>query len=66
MFKTTEMSEVLTEIIKVEPTFEMNEFLKKVQYDFIPNILESLSQGELEILKDWCTEAVCLLLIYLI
>jgi import inner membrane translocase subunit TIM44 len=52
------MSEVLTEIIKIEPTFEMNDFLKRVQYDIIPNILESLSQGELEILKDWCTEAV--------
>lgn len=57
MFKSTEMSEVLTEIVKIDPTFELNEFLKRVQYDIIPNILESLSQGELEILKDWCTEA---------
>jgi import inner membrane translocase subunit TIM44 len=58
VFKSTELSEVLTEIIKMEPTFELHEFLKRVQYDIIPNILESLSQHELEILKDWCTEAV--------
>lgn len=58
MFKSTEMSEVLTEIVKSEPTFELHEFLSRVQYDIIPNILESLSRQELEILKDWCTEAV--------
>jgi hypothetical protein len=52
------MSQVLTEITKSEPTFEINEFLNRVQHDIIPNILESLSQNELEILKDWCTEAV--------
>jgi import inner membrane translocase subunit TIM44 len=58
MFKSTEMSEVLTEIVKVEPTFEINAFLKRVQLDIIPNIMESVNQGELEILKDWCTEVV--------
>ena len=58
MFKSTEMSEVLTEIVKMEPDFDLNEFIKKVQYDFIPNIMESLCQNELEILKDWCTETV--------
>ena len=59
MFKSTEMSEVLTEIVKMEPTFELNTFLKRVQYDIIPNVLEALSVGEIEILKDWCTETVC-------
>ena len=58
MFKSTEMSEVLTEIVKMEPSFELNLFLKRVQYDIIPNVLEALSVGELEILKDWCTETV--------
>ena len=58
MFKSTEMSEVLTEIVKMEPTFELNTFLKRVQYDIIPNVLEALSVGEIEILKDWCTETV--------
>ncbi len=58
VFKSNDMSQVLTEITKSEPSFEINEFLNRVQYDIIPNILESLSQNELEILKDWCTEAV--------
>ena len=56
MFKSTEMSEVLTEIVKIEPSFEINEFLRRVQFDIIPNIMESLNQGQLEILQDWCTE----------
>ena len=58
IFKSTEMSEVLTEIVKVEPTFSLDEFLKRVQYDIVPNVMEALSQGEMEILKDWCTETV--------
>lgn len=56
MFKSTEMSEVLTEIVRVEPTFNLDDFFKRVQYDIIPNVMEALSQGEMEILKDWCTE----------
>ncbi len=58
MFKSTEMSEVLTEIVKVEPNFDLNDFLKRVQYDIIPHVMESLSSGDMEILKDWCTETV--------
>ena len=58
MLKTNEMSEVLTEIIKMDPKFDTYKFLKYAQTDIIPNILESMSRGELEILKDWCTETV--------
>lgn len=56
MFKSTEMSEVLTEIVRVDPNFNLDDFLKRVQHDIIPNVLEALSQGEMEILRDWCTE----------
>ncbi|RNA13542.1 mitochondrial import inner membrane translocase subunit TIM44 [Brachionus plicatilis] len=56
IFKSTEMSEVLTEIVKSEPNFELSEFLNRVQHEIVPNILEALSQKELEILQDWCTE----------
>lgn len=56
MFKSTEMSAVLTEITNVDPNFDTNEFLKYVQYDIIPNILESVARKELDVLQDWCTE----------
>ncbi|CAF4148122.1 unnamed protein product, partial [Adineta steineri] len=55
----SETSEALTEICRVDPTFDVAQFLRVVQYDIIPNIFESLARGELEILRDWCTEAVC-------
>lgn len=57
IFSSTEMSAVLTEITKVEPEFNINDFLKQVQYVIIPNVMESLRTGEMEILQDWCTEA---------
>lgn len=34
------MSEVLTEILKVDPAFDKDSFLKLCERDIIPNILE--------------------------
>ena len=64
-FSKTELSEVLTEICKVDPHFDKHQFLKECETDIIPNILESMLQGNLEILKDWCYEAVIFFLIIL-
>ncbi|XP_076847783.1 mitochondrial import inner membrane translocase subunit TIM44 [Brachyhypopomus gauderio] len=57
LFSKTEMSEVLTEILKVDPSFDKDSFLKQCEKDIIPNILEAMIQGDLEVLKDWCYEA---------
>ncbi|MEE6487173.1 hypothetical protein FKM82_014821 [Ascaphus truei] len=40
LFSTTEMSEVLTEVLKVDPSFDKDKFLKQCEKDIIPNILE--------------------------
>jgi import inner membrane translocase subunit TIM44 len=77
IFSQSETSEALTEICRVDPAFDVAQFLRVVQYDIIPNIFEvrenlsqnlflliffqSLARGELDILKDWCTEAVSVL-----
>ncbi|KAM4809330.1 mitochondrial import inner membrane translocase subunit TIM44 [Rhinophrynus dorsalis] len=57
LFSKTEMSEVLTEILKVDPNFDKDRFLKLCERDIIPNILEAMIRGELDVLKDWCYEA---------
>nr|XP_009681813.1 PREDICTED: mitochondrial import inner membrane translocase subunit TIM44 [Struthio camelus australis] len=57
LFSKTEMSEVLTEILKVDPSFDKDCFLKQCENDIIPNVLEAMMSGELDILKDWCYEA---------
>uniref|UniRef100_A0A8C2PVW1 Mitochondrial import inner membrane translocase subunit TIM44 n=1 Tax=Cyprinus carpio TaxID=7962 RepID=A0A8C2PVW1_CYPCA len=49
LFSKTEMSEVLTEILKVDPNFDKDSFLKQCERDIIPNILEAMIQGEF-----WC------------
>uniref|UniRef100_A0A8C0I8H2 Translocase of inner mitochondrial membrane 44 n=1 Tax=Bubo bubo TaxID=30461 RepID=A0A8C0I8H2_BUBBB len=41
LFSKTEMSEVLTEILKVDPSFDKDRFLKQCEYDIIPNVLEN-------------------------
>jgi len=57
VFSRTELSEVLTEIVKMDPNFDKEQFLKDCENDFIPNILEAMTRGDLEILEDWCYEA---------
>lgn len=56
MFSKTEMSEVLTEICKMDPDFEPAKFVRWCQFEVIPNLLEAMVRGEDEILKDWCYE----------
>lgn len=50
------MSEVLTEIAKVDPSFEKHEWLRFCEKEVIPNILEAFIRGDLAILKDWTHE----------
>ena len=57
LFQKTEMSETLTEICKIDPSFDKNKFLVDCEKDIIPNILEAIVQGDLDILRDWCYEA---------
>ena len=58
MFSKTEMSEVLTEICKMDPNFDKELFIRDCRDDIIPNVLEAMIRGDLEILEDWCHEAV--------
>ena len=55
VFTNTELSETLTEIVKMDLSFEKEQFLKDCEKDIIPNILEAITRGE--ILEDWCYEA---------
>lgn len=57
LFSKTELSETLTEICKIDPNFDQKQFLKDCENDIIPNILEAMVRGDLEILKDWCFES---------
>lgn len=56
LFKKTELSETLTEICKLDPSFDKVEFIKECETDIIPNVLEAIVRGDLDILKDWCHE----------
>lgn len=58
MFQRNQLSEVLTEICKMDPTFDKFTFLKECEKDIIPNILEAIIRGDLEILQDWCHEGL--------
>lgn len=57
LFSKTELSETLTELCKIDPSFDQKQFLKDCEVDIIPNILEAMIRGNLEILKDWCFES---------
>ena len=52
------MAETLGEIHKVDPSFDKERFIKECQFEIIPTVLEAYLQGRIDILKDWCHEAV--------
>lgn len=57
LFQKTELSETLTEICKIDPNFDQKQFIRDCENDIIPNILEAMVRGDMEILKDWCFES---------
>ncbi|KAL3998881.1 Tim44-like domain family protein [Acanthocheilonema viteae] len=56
LFGHSEISEVLSEIQKVDPNFDKNEWLRFCEKEIIPNVMEAFIRGDLKILKDWCYE----------
>lgn len=57
LFSKTELSETLTEVCKIDPNFDAKQFIRDCENDIIPNVLEAMVRGELDILKDWCFES---------
>lgn len=57
IFSKTELSETLTEICKIDPSFDAKQFLRNCENDIIPNVLEAMVRGDLDILKSWCFES---------
>ncbi|XP_023940446.1 mitochondrial import inner membrane translocase subunit TIM44 [Bicyclus anynana] len=58
LFEKTELSKTVTEICKIDPNFTSQKFLEDCANDIIPNILEAMVRGDMDILKDWCYEGV--------
>ncbi|XP_026332491.1 mitochondrial import inner membrane translocase subunit TIM44 [Hyposmocoma kahamanoa] len=58
IFEKTELSKTLTEICKIDPNFTAQKFLDDCANDIIPNILEAMVRGNLDILNDWCYTGV--------
>lgn len=47
---------MLTEIAKIDPSFDKNEWLRFCEKEVVPNILEAFIRGDLPVLEDWCHE----------
>ena len=41
----------------MDPSFDKEEFIKFCKAEIIPNVLEAMVRGDLEVLQDWCFEA---------
>ncbi|OQR76769.1 putative ATP-dependent RNA helicase DHX35-like [Tropilaelaps mercedesae] len=57
VFQITELSQVYTEILKIDPNFEKTQFLRMLERQIIPTVLEAMVRPDLEVLKDWMYEA---------
>uniref|UniRef100_A0AC34F717 Mitochondrial import inner membrane translocase subunit TIM44 n=1 Tax=Panagrolaimus sp. ES5 TaxID=591445 RepID=A0AC34F717_9BILA len=59
---SNEVSEVLTEIAKIDPKFDKTEWLRFCEKEVIPNVLEAFIRGDLKVLEDWCHERAFVML----
>lgn len=57
LFSKTELSDTLTEICKIDPSFDAKQFVRDCENDIIPNVLEAMVRGDLDVLKSWCFES---------
>lgn len=57
LFSKTELSDTLTEICKIDPNFDAKQFIRDCENDIIPNVLEAMVRGDLDVLKSWCFES---------
>ncbi|XP_018651859.1 putative mitochondrial import inner membrane translocase subunit tim44 [Schistosoma mansoni] len=53
---TNDLQQVLDEIIKMDPSFNLESFIRYCRFVVIPNVLEAIVRGDLRILHDWCHE----------
>ncbi|CAJ0963780.1 unnamed protein product, partial [Mesorhabditis belari] len=53
---SNEVSEVLTQIAKIDPKFDKLDWLRFCEKEVIPNILEAFIRMDAEVLEDWCYE----------
>ncbi|CAJ0562357.1 unnamed protein product, partial [Mesorhabditis spiculigera] len=60
---SNEVADVLTEIAKVDPSFDRNQWLRFCEKEIIPNILEAaFVRMDEEVLQDWCYERAYMML----
>jgi len=57
VFSPTEMATTIQEITKIDPTFNKYSFMKELEFEIIPTVLEAYLQADMEILRDWCHDA---------
>ena len=56
VFSQSEHAAVIAEITKIDPKFNKDAFVKEVEFDIVPCVLEAYLRQDLEVLQDWCHE----------
>ncbi|GJQ15122.1 hypothetical protein GpartN1_g6913.t1 [Galdieria partita] len=56
LFGETEMGQVIREIRQVDPHFTLSEFVRQIERETAPRILNAYLRGDRETLKELCTE----------
>jgi len=56
VFSQSEQAQTLSEIAKIDPSFNKEDFIKECEFDIIPTVLEAFLRGDIECLQDWCHE----------
>eukprot|EP00053_Salpingoeca_punica_P007822 m.71115 g.71115 ORF g.71115 m.71115 type:complete len:397 (-) comp14345_c0_seq1:251-1441(-) len=56
VFEEGDMAQTMQEIYRLDPSFNVEAFTKHLQMKVIPAVLEAFLAGDLNTLKEWCSE----------
>lgn len=57
MFRENETAQVIKEIRQIDPSFQLDEFMKLCREIIIPEILDAFLNSDIVALRSWCSEA---------
>lgn len=58
IFEESEQAQTVRALQMIDPSFNMDKFLREARTYIIPEVMEAYLKGDVESLKMWCSEAV--------
>lgn len=64
LFEENETAQVMTQMKMIDPRFNLEDFMREAREYIIPEIMEAYLKGDTTTLREWCSEAVRIFIVF--